>query len=62
MVAASLISARVTAAKKAQFAALAHQQGFTESALPKRLVDAALLASEVVQADVIERKGVGTAH
>ena len=54
MVAASLISARVTAAKKSQFTALAHQQGLTESALLKRLVDAALLASEVVQSDVIE--------
>jgi antitoxin component of RelBE/YafQ-DinJ toxin-antitoxin module len=54
MVAASLISARVTAAKKSQFTALAHQQGLTESALLKRLVDAALLASEVIQSDVIE--------
>ncbi|MBS0420211.1 MAG: plasmid mobilization relaxosome protein MobC [Proteobacteria bacterium] len=54
MVAVSLISARVTAARKAQFAALAHQQGLTESALLKRLVNAALIASEVVQLDVIE--------
>ena len=54
MVAGSLISARVTAARKAQFAALAHQQGLTESALLKRLVNSALLASEVVQSDVIE--------
>jgi hypothetical protein len=42
MDAASLLSARVTAAKKAQFAALAYQQGLTESALLKRLVNAAL--------------------
>jgi hypothetical protein len=54
MVAASLISARVTAARKTQFAALAHRQGLTESALLKRLVNAALLASEVVQSNVIE--------
>ena len=54
MVADSLISARVTAARKAQFAALAHQQGLTESALLKRLVNSALLSSEVVQSDVIE--------
>jgi len=54
MVAESLISARVTAARKAQFAALAHQQGLTESALLKRLVNSALLASEVVHSDVIE--------
>ena len=54
MVAGSLISARVTAARKAQFAALAHQQGLTESALLKRLVNSALLASEVVHPDVIE--------
>lgn len=54
MVAGSLISARVTAARKAQFAALAHQQGLTESALLKRLVNSALLASEFVHSDVIE--------
>jgi hypothetical protein len=54
MVAASLISARVTAAKKARFAAVAHHQGLSESALLKRLVDAALLASEVVHSDVTE--------
>ena len=54
MVAASLISARVTAAKKARFAAVAHHQGFSESALLERLVDAALLASEVVHLDVAD--------
>ena len=44
----------MTAARKAQFAALAHQQGLTESALLKRLVNSALVAPEVVRSDVIE--------
>jgi hypothetical protein len=39
----------VTRDSKARFAALAHQQGITESAFLKRLVDASLVATTVVK-------------
>ena len=42
MTAKALIATRVTADKKRRFAALAHQQELTESALLKRLIDGAL--------------------
>lgn len=54
MVDTALISAHIPKDKKAQFALLAQQQGLSESALLKRLVYAAVIASSVVQTDVIE--------
>jgi hypothetical protein len=54
MVDTRLISAHIPSDKKARFALVAHQQGLSESALLKRLVYAALLASNVVQSDVTE--------
>jgi hypothetical protein len=42
MIANALIAARVTADTKRRFAAVAHQQGLSESALLKRCVDIAL--------------------
>jgi hypothetical protein len=53
MVADTLISARVTAVTKARFVTLARGQGLSESALLKRLINAAVLASEVVESEII---------
>jgi hypothetical protein len=44
MIANALIAARVTADTKQRFAAVARQQGLSESTLLKRCVDAALLS------------------
>jgi len=54
MVDTALISAHIPKQKKVQFALLAQQQGLSESALLKRLVYAAVVASSVVQSEVIE--------
>jgi hypothetical protein len=54
MVDTALISAHIPKWKKAQFALLAQQQGLSESALLKRLVYAVVVASSVVQSEVIE--------
>jgi hypothetical protein len=48
MIADSLIAARVTADTKQRFAAVAHQQGLSESTLLKRCVGAALLAASAL--------------
>jgi len=50
----ALISAHIPKARKAQFSVLAQQQGLSESALLKRLINAALVASDVVQSEVVE--------
>jgi len=55
MVDTALISANIPKDRKAQFALLAQQQGLSESAMLKRLVNAALLGSDVVQSEIIER-------
>src|SRR5882757_9755836 len=54
MVDTALISAHIAKDKKAHFALVAHHQGLSESALLKRLVDAALLSSTVVHSEVVE--------
>ena len=54
MVADSLITARVTSKMKERFAAVARYQALSESALLKRLVEAALLTVTVVQPQVTE--------
>ena len=54
MVETALISAHIPKDRKAQFAALAQQQGLSESAMLKRLINAALLGSDVVQSAIIE--------
>jgi hypothetical protein len=54
MVADSLITARVTAETKECFTAVARYQGLSESALLKRLVDAALLTAVAVKPQVTE--------
>ena len=48
MIANLLIAARVTADTKQRFAALAHQQGVSESTLIKRYVDAALSSARAL--------------
>ena len=45
MVSDALISARVTAETKERFAAVARRQGVSQSALLKRLVEAALITA-----------------
>src|SRR5580693_9097443 len=52
MVADSLITARVTSDMKERFAALARYQALSESALLKRLVEAALVAVSAVEPEV----------
>ena len=54
MVAESLITARVTSEMKERFAAAARYQALSESALLKRLVEAALLTVTAVQPQVTE--------
>ncbi|MGO9684538.1 MAG: plasmid mobilization protein [Beijerinckiaceae bacterium] len=54
MVADSLITARVTSEMKERFAAVARYQALSESALLKRLVEAALLTVTAVQPQVTE--------
>ena len=54
MVADSLITARVTSELKERFAALARYQALSESALLKRLVEAALVAVTAVKPPVTE--------
>jgi hypothetical protein len=54
MIADSLITARVTAETKERFAVFARYQGLSESALLKRLVEAALLTAVAVKPQVIE--------
>jgi len=54
MVDTALISAHIPKNRKERFAMLAQQQGLSESALLKRLINAALLASDVVQSKVVE--------
>ena len=54
MVADSLITARVTSEMKERFAAAARGQALSESALLKRLVDAALLTATTPQPAVTE--------
>ncbi len=52
MVADSLITARVTSEMKERFAALARYQALSESALLKRLVEAALVAVSAMKPEV----------
>ena len=52
MIADSLITARVTSEMKERFAALARYQALSESALLKRLVEAALVAVSAVKPEV----------
>jgi predicted DNA binding CopG/RHH family protein len=54
MVADSLITARVSAETKERFAVFARYQGLSESALLKRLLEAALLTAVAVKPQVIE--------
>jgi hypothetical protein len=54
MVADSLITARVTSEMKERFAAVARYQALSESALLKRLIEAALLTVSAVQPRVTE--------
>jgi len=55
MAANALISARVTVDMKERFAAVARQQEQSESALLKRLVQAALMTAAVAKPEVIQR-------
>jgi hypothetical protein len=54
MVADSLIAACVKSETKERFADFARRQGLSESAMLKRLVDAALMAAAVMQPQVSE--------
>jgi hypothetical protein len=54
MVASSLIAARFTPDTKERFATVARQHGVSESALLKRLVDAALMTAAVAKAPAVE--------
>src|ERR1700734_1412824 len=54
MIADALIAARVTADTKRRFAALARQQGLSESALLKRCVDTALSFAGALPSRVVE--------
>ena len=56
MVADSLITARVTSEMKERFAAAARYQALSESALLKRLVEAALLTVSAVKPEVTARR------
>src|SRR5450756_1477880 len=54
MVATALIAARFSPDTKARFSAVARHQGLSESALLKRLVEAALVTAGAIQPEVSE--------
>lgn len=54
MAADALIAARVSSGTKERFATLARCQGLSESALLKRLIEAALLTAAVIQPQISE--------
>ena len=56
MIANALIAARVTTDTKQRFAAVARQQGLSESTLLKRYIDTALLHASALPAPVMARR------